>query len=44
MKRQLWGELSKESDEAVLAKQIQVDHEIMSDKRGEYIVSIIGNK
>lgn len=34
MKRQLWGELSKESDEAVLMKQIQLDQEIMMDKRG----------
>lgn len=35
MKRQLWGELSKESDEAVMVKQIQLDQEIMADKRGK---------
>jgi len=35
MKRQLWGELSEEPDEATMAKQIEIDQEIMMDKRGE---------
>lgn len=36
MKRELWGEISKDYDEAVVAKQIHLDQEIMNDKRGEY--------
>lgn len=35
MKRQLWGELSEEGDEATMVKQIEIDQDIMLDKRGE---------
>lgn len=34
MKRQLWGELSEQPDEATMAKQIEIDQDIMIDKRG----------
>jgi len=35
MKRQLWGEFLETLDEATMAKQIEIDQDIMMDKRGE---------
>jgi len=35
MKRQLWGEFSEKPDEATMEKQIEIDREILMDKRGE---------
>lgn len=35
MKRQLWGELSEKPDEATIEKQIELDQEILMEKRGE---------
>lgn len=35
MKRQLWGEISEKPDEATMEKQIELDQEIMMEKRGK---------
>lgn len=35
MKRQLWGGLSERPDEASAAKQVEIDREIMMEKRGK---------
>lgn len=35
MKRQHWGELSEQPDEATMEKQIELDQEIMMEKRGK---------
>jgi hypothetical protein len=35
MKRQLWGEFTEQQDEATLQKQIELDKEIMLEKRGK---------
>lgn len=34
MKRHLWGELTERPDEATMEKQIEIDLEILSEKRG----------
>jgi hypothetical protein len=35
MKRQLWGEFTEMQDEATKQKQIELDNEIMLEKRGK---------
>lgn len=37
MKRQHWGEFSKMPDEATMEKQIEIDQEIMMEKRGGHV-------
>ena len=34
-RRSLWGEFSERPDEATREKQVEVDQEIMMDKRGK---------
>lgn len=36
MKRQIWGEFTENSDDS-MSRQIEIDREIFSEKRGELI-------